>query len=169
VAGGMGPYPAAGADRAVRRSRGHVKAIRVNPDAENLTTCRPDYYEKQIGQVEGVDRLAADGAGGAGGRRLAGVADVPARGSCLGEVLRPLPGAEVLVGLDFGRVYPAALFSQEINNRVNVQHEMLGERGRHDLRAEGQALPGTELPGLEGAVLGDPKGADKTQATSARR
>ena len=31
-----------------------------------------------------------------------------------------------MVWLDFGRVFPAVLFAQEINGRINVQHEMLG-------------------------------------------
>jgi hypothetical protein len=41
------------------------------------------------------------------------------------EVLRPVDGAEVVVGLDFGRS-PAAVFAQPINNRILMQHELIG-------------------------------------------
>jgi hypothetical protein len=41
------------------------------------------------------------------------------------EVLKPVERHEVVVGLDFGRS-PAAVFMQAVNNRVLVQHELIG-------------------------------------------
>jgi hypothetical protein len=82
------------------------------------------------------------------------------------EPLRPVPGRDVLVWLDFGRVYPAALFAQEINGRINVQHEILGfNEGATIFAPKVKKFLEQNYAGSAFRCVGDPKGRDKGQAT----
>jgi hypothetical protein len=147
--------------------RGHVKGYRINPDAENLSNLPAGYYEKQLA---GKSKAWIDS-------RLMVRVVLVVEGSPVwpmfrrdfhvsAEPLRPLKGAEVLVSLDFGRVYPAALFSQEINGRVNVQHEMLGfNEGATIFAPKVKRFLEQNYPGSKVRLVGDPKGADRGQAT----
>jgi hypothetical protein len=106
--------------------RGRVVGYEPNPHAENFNNLPDGYYtEADRRQDQGLDRLAPDGAGGAGGGRLAGVADVQGRDACAHEVLPANPDYEIDVGLDFGR-QPAAICAQGINKRVLVLRELPG-------------------------------------------
>lgn len=147
--------------------RGNVIGYRVNPGAENLANLPPDYYDKQIpgkskawidSHLRNTVTLVVDGSPvWPMFRREYHVAP---------EVLKPVPGHEVIVSLDFGRVYPAALFSQEINGRVNVQYEMLGfNEGATIFAPKVKRFLETHYPGEAFRCVGDPKGADKGQAT----
>ena len=71
-----------------------------------------------------------------------------------------------MVWLDFGRVFPAALFAQEINGRVNVQHEILGfNEGATIFAPKVKRFLEQHYAGCAFRCVGDPKGRDKGQAT----
>jgi len=147
--------------------RGNVIGYRVNPRAENLKNLPPDYYEKQIA---GKSKAWIDS-------HLRNTVTLVVDGSPVWpmfrreyhvaiEMLKPKPGYEVKVSLDFGRVYPAALFSQEINGRLNVQHEMLGfNEGATIFAPKVKRFLETHYPGCPFRCVGDPKGSDKGAAT----
>lgn len=151
----------------VRDSRGVVTDYQVNPIAENLENLPGDYYAKQ---VKGKTKAWIDS-------RLMVRVVLVVDGSPVWpmfrrdfhvapEPLRPADGREVIVALDFGRVYPAALFAQEINNRINVQHEILGfNEGATIFAPKVKRFLEQHYPGCTFRCVGDPKGADKGQAT----
>jgi tRNA A37 threonylcarbamoyladenosine biosynthesis protein TsaE len=142
----------------------HVTGYSVNPDADNLTNLPSDYYQKQI---KGKRKDWIDS-------RLMVRVVLVVEGSPVWpmfrrevhvarEVLRPIPGAEVLVGLDFGRS-PAAVFTQPVNNRILVQHELIGEgEGAVTFAPKVKRLLAEKYPNCPVRFYGDPKGADKTQ------
>lgn len=146
---------------------GRVTGYEVNPKAENLKNLPPGYYSKMI---PGKSKAWID-------CHLRNTVAMVVEGSPVWpmfrrefhvapEVLRPVKGHEVRVALDFGRVYPAALFSQEINNRLNVQYEMLGfNEGATVFAPRVKKFLETHYPGYRVRFTGDPKGNDKGQAT----
>jgi hypothetical protein len=82
------------------------------------------------------------------------------------ETLRPVAGCDVLVWLDFGRVYPAALFAQEVNGRICVQHEILGFNEPASVFAPKiKRFLEQNHAGHAFRCVGDPKGRDKGQQT----
>jgi hypothetical protein len=82
------------------------------------------------------------------------------------EPLRPVRGHDVLVWLDFGRVFPAALFAQEVNGRINVQYEMLGfNEGATIFAPKVKRFLEQHYAGHAFRCVGDPKGRDRGQAT----
>ncbi len=151
----------------VRDSRGSVVDYTINPDAENIENLPADYYQKQ---VRGKTKPWIDS-------RLMVRVVLVVDGSPVwpmfrrdfhvaAEPLRPVEGREVLVALDFGRVYPAALFSQEINGRINVQHEILGfNEGATIFAPKVKRFLEQHYPNCTFRCVGDPKGADKGQAS----
>lgn len=150
-----------------RDSRGNVVGYTVNPKAENLRNLPKDYYAKQVaGKSKAwIDSrlmvrvvLVIDGSPvWPMFRREFHVATQP---------LKPVAGAEVIVALDFGRVYPAALFAQEINGRINIQHEMLGfNEGATIFAPKVKRFLEQHYPNCPFRCVGDPKGQDKGQAT----
>lgn len=150
-----------------RDSRGNVSGYRINPKAENLHNLPGDYYAKQVaGKSKAwIDSrlmvrvvLVVDGSPvWPMFRRDFHVATGP---------LKVLTGTEVCVALDFGRVYPAALFSQEINGRINIQHEILGfNEGATIFAPKVKRLLEQHYAGCPFRCVGDPKGADKAQSS----
>jgi hypothetical protein len=82
------------------------------------------------------------------------------------EALRPIRGHDVLVWLDFGRVYPAALFAQEIGQRIYVQYEMLGFNEPASVFAPRvKRFLEQHYAGHGFRCVGDPKGRDRGQQT----
>jgi hypothetical protein len=148
-------------------AQGRVIGYETNPHAENLENLRADYYDKQIaGKTKSwIDsRLMV---------RVALVVDgSPVWPNFRAEVhvapvvLVPDDNYSVEVGLDFGRM-PAAVFAQGINNRVLVQHELIGQNegavsfAPKVRRAMAAYYPNIPLSRFR--FWGDPKGADKTQ------
>lgn len=151
----------------IRDQDGDLKGYRVNPAAENLENLPKDYYQKII---PGKSRAWINS-------HLRNTVDLVVDGSPVWpmfrrefhvakEMLRPVEGHEVNVSLDFGRVYPAALFSQTINNRVNVQYEILGfNEGATIFAPKVKKFLTEHYPGYTVRFVGDPKGQDKGQAT----
>jgi hypothetical protein len=92
-----------------------------------------------------------------------------------GAELVPVPGAEVIVGVDFGRNRPAAVFMQVINNRIFIQHEFRAYGQSASVFAPAlkrfmeEKYPGEYDPVRKQVIprkyrmYGDPKGADKSQ------
>src|ERR1700679_3012480 len=92
---------------------GRVIGYEVNPHAENLKNLPSDYYARLI---KGKSRAWIDS-------RLMNRVALVVDGQAVWpmfrreyhvsrEPLRPVPGYDVIVGLDFGRVFPAAVFAQ---------------------------------------------------------
>lgn len=143
---------------------GVVVGYKVNPDAENLKNLPVGYYDEQIaGQSKAwIDSrlmvrtvLVTDGSPvWPMFRREVYVSR---------EVLRPNHHYVVYIGLDFGRS-PAAVFVQAINNRVLVQHELIGaNEGAERFAPKVKRFLAQHYPGFEVRAFGDPKGQDKTQ------
>lgn len=150
--------------------RGRISGYRTNPGAENLHNLPADYYDKQL---RGKSKAWIDS-------RLMVRVVLVVDGSPVWpmfrsevhvarEPLRPVPGHDVVVGLDFGR-QPAAVFMQAVNNRVLVQYELIGlNEGAVTFAPKVKRFLETHYPadGPRGEykfrLVGDPKGQDKTQ------
>jgi hypothetical protein len=150
-----------------RDARGILSGYKINPDAENLENLRPGYYPQAL---KSKSKAWIDS-------RLRNVVALVVDGSPVwpmfrrdfhvaAEPLRPIPGHDVLVWLDFGRVFPAALFAQEINGRINVQYEMLGfNEGATIFAPKVKRFLAQNYPGLAFRCTGDPAGKQRGQAT----
>lgn len=149
-------------------AQGRVLRYSVNPDAENLENLSGQYYQRQIvGKTKAwIDSrlmvrcvLIVEGAPVYPMfRREFHVAPTP---------LEPVLGIshEVLLWMDFGRS-PAALFAQEINGRVFVQHEMIGfNEPASSFAPKVKRFLEQTYPGCRLVAHGDPKGQDRGQAT----
>lgn len=152
-----------------RDEHGLIIGYDVNPDAENLKNLPSDYYQRQLrGKSKAwIDsRLMV---------RVALVVDGQAvwpmfrrEYHVAREPLRPVPGHDVLVGLDFGRVFPAAVFGQQINGRIYLQYEMLGfNEGPSIFAPKVKRFLEQHYPGFTFRCVGDPKGQDKHDEKSA--
>lgn len=77
----------------------------------------------------------------------------------------PIPGASIIVGLDFGRS-PAAAFCQCVNGRWTVLSELIGDNESAQLFAPRvKRHLAQKYPGYRVEFWGDPRGADGTQST----
>jgi hypothetical protein len=147
---------------------GQVVGYEVNPMAENLANLPPAYYAKMI---PGKTKAWIDS-------RLRNVCVLVVDGSPVfpmfkrelhiaGEALRAVPNAPLTVGLDFG-LQPAAIFMQEVDNRVYVQYELIGyNEGSATFapkvkRFIAQHYPDHALSQVN--FWGDPKGQDRPQS-----
>jgi hypothetical protein len=151
----------------IRSARGEFIRHEVNLDAENLRWLASDYY------LDLLDGNTDDWVRNRLGNETILVVD----GSPVWpmfrrdfhvarDALRPVPGYDVLVWLDFGRVFPAALFAQEVNGRINVQYEMLGfNEGATIFAPRVKRFLAQNYEGYSYRCVGDPKGRDKGQAT----
>jgi hypothetical protein len=149
----------------VRDGRGVVVGYSTNPRAENMRWLKPGYYEEKS---RGKSKSWIDS-------RLRNVITIVVDGDPVWPsfsldthvapaALLPVKGHDVIVGMDFGR-RPCAVFMQEINNRVFVQHEF---------RAYGASSVSfapmfkrfleKHYPGFRYRIFGDPKGQDRGQA-----
>jgi len=147
--------------------RGEFIRHEINLDAENLRWLASDYY---LDQLEGNNKNWID-------NRLGNETVLVVDGSAVWPMfkrdfhvarsaLRPIPGHDVLVWLDFGRVYPAALFAQEVSQRVYVQYEMLGFNEPATVFApKVKRFLEQNYAGCAYRCVGDPKGRDRGQAT----
>ncbi len=148
-------------------ARGQITGYHINPEAENLKNLPADYYDRQL---RGKTKAWIDS-------RLMNRVALVAEGQPVWpmfrrefhvsrEALRPIPGYGVLVWLDFGRVYPAALFAQVIGGRIYVIYEILGFNEPASVFApKVQRFLTTNFPGYTARFTGDPKGRDKGQQT----
>jgi hypothetical protein len=151
----------------IRSPRGEFIRHEINLDAENLRWIASDYY------LDLLDGNTDDWVRNRLGNETVLVID----GSPVWpmfrrdyhvarEPLRPVPGYDVLVWLDFGRVYPAALFAQEVNQRILVQYELLGfNEGATIFAPKVRRFLAQHYPDHSFRCVGDPKGRDKGQAT----
>lgn len=148
----------------LRDQHGRVIDYAVNPDAENIENLKPDYYERQRkGKTTAwinsrlMNRIALVVEGSPVWPEFRVEVHVAQ------EALRPKPEYEVVVGVDFGR-QPAAIFMQAINNRVLVQHELLGfNMGTERFAPMVKRFLIEKYPNFKYRIYGDPKGQDKTQ------
>lgn len=146
---------------------GALAGYEVNPAAENIKNLPAGYYDKMIaGKTRNwidchlMNRVALVVEGNPVWpmfRREYHVAR---------EALRPVPNHDVLVWLDFGRVYPAALFAQEVNQRIYVQYEILGFNEPATMFAPRvKRFLEQNYRSHAFRCVGDPKGNDKGQQT----
>ena len=144
---------------------GNVTGYKVNPKAENLGNLRKGYYESMLATQSKAwidSRLMV--------RTVLVAEGSPVWPSFKREVyvsretLRPRPDYPVWIGLDFGRS-PAAVFVQQINNRMLVMNELIGSaEGAERFAPKVKRFLAQHYPGFEVHAYGDPKGADKTQS-----
>jgi hypothetical protein len=150
-------------------ARGQLEGYDTNPQSENLRNLRAGYYEQQLlgksrAWIESrlMNRVALVVEGAPVWpmfRREFHVARDP---------LRPVQNHDVIVALDFGRVFPAALFAQEVNQRIYVQYEILGfNEPASTFAPRVQRFLTQHYPDFAVRFVGDPKGADKGQQTEA--
>jgi hypothetical protein len=148
-------------------THGVLVGYEVNPTTENLRNLRAGYYDQQLAgksrawiESRLMNRVALVVEGQAVWpmfRREFHVARDP---------LRPVDNHDVIVALDFGRVFPAALFAQEINQRIFVQYEILGfNEPATTFAPRVQRFLTQHYPEFNVRFVGDPKGNDKGQAT----
>jgi hypothetical protein len=147
---------------------GRVTGYEINPSAENLENLSKDYYGRQI---KGKTKAFIDS-------RLMVRVVLVVEGSPVfpmfrretyiaSEMLKPVAGHPVTVGLDFGR-QPAAIFMQALNNRVYVQFELIGHNegavtfAPKVRRFIAEKYPEHKIEDVR--FFGDPKGQDKGQA-----
>jgi hypothetical protein len=151
----------------IRDHRGEFVRHEINLAAENLRWLASDYYLDQLAGNEpdwinnrlgNETVLVVDGAP---------VWPMFRRDFHVSrDLLKAVPGHDVLVWLDFGRVYPAALFAQEVNQRVYVQYEMLGfNEPASAFAPKVKRFLEQNYPGHTFKCVGDPKGRDKGQQT----
>jgi hypothetical protein len=149
---------------------GNVAGYKVNPGAENLanlpTKGNGDYYRNML---PSLTRSQIDS-------RLMVRTVLVADGSAVWpmfrrevyvsrETLKPRSLYPVFIGLDYGRS-PAAVFIQQINNRVLVQHELIGhEEGAEIFAPKVKRFLAQHYPDSEVIAYGDPKGNDQTQSS----
>jgi hypothetical protein len=149
----------------VRRGDGTLAGYDTNPKAENARWLPPKYYGNLIA---GKSRAWIKS------RILNQVAVVvdgePVWPSFRREwhvakaALRPTPGNEIWVACDFGRS-PAALFSQFVNNRVIVLHELQGFNISSIAFAPlVKKTLEQKFPGYRFQACGDPSGSHKNEA-----
>lgn len=148
--------------------RGLLTGYVINPKAENLKNLPNGYYNELLAAAPSkawIDSRLMN--------RIALVADGQAvwpmfrrEFHVAKEALRPVDGRDVIVALDFGRVYPAALFGQQIAERNYIQFEMLGFNEPATVFAPRvKRFLETHYLGSKVRFTGDPKGRDKGQAT----
>lgn len=142
-----------------------VSGYKMNQQCENRRWLKPGYYEEKL---QGKKKSWIDS-------RLRNQITFHIDGEAVWtsfnsdthiapSPLLPVPGQEVIIGMDFGR-RPCAVFAQVINNRVFIQYE---------LRAYGASAVTfapifkrfleKHYPGFTYRIYGDPKGQDKGQA-----
>lgn len=152
----------------VTDDRGLITGYRVNPAAENLKNLPAGYYDEQITGAPSkawIDSRLMN--------RVALVVDgqpvwpqFRREFHVARQALKPVDGHDVIVGLDFGRVYPAAVFGQQINDRDFLQFEMLGFNEPASVFApKVKRFLEQHYPGQRVRFVGDPKGRDKGQQT----
>ena len=136
-----------------------------NPAAENQKNLRETYLDK----IKGKSKVWID-------RRVMNKVGLYVEGKPVyptfseqehvsARQLRATPGANIIVGLDFGRD-PAAVFCQCINGRWTVLSELIGMSESAQLFAPRvRRHLAQEYPGFAAEFWGDPRGADGTQAT----
>src|SRR5262245_51803254 len=143
---------------------GRVTGYDVNPAAENLENLPPDYYQRQLRgkTVAWIDsrlmvRVALVVEGDPVWTQFRRDVHV------VKEPLKPVPGYDVVIGLDFGR-QPAATFQQEVNNRMLLQYELIGlNEGAVTFAPKVKRFLTEKYPNYTFRAYGDPKGADRTQ------
>ena len=148
--------------------RGLIVGYEVNPKAENLKNLPSGYYEDQIAGAPSKAWIDS---------RLMNRVALVVEGQPVWpmfrreyhvarEALKPVQGHDVTVALDFGRVYPAALFGQQINDRDYIQFEILGFNEPASVFAPRvKRFLEQNYPGFRVRFVGDPKGRDKGQQT----
>jgi hypothetical protein len=144
---------------------GDVLGYEPNPKAENVKWLKPNYYMEM---VRGKTRSWVSS-------RILNVITVEISGNPVWrafseerhvakQVLRPIPGHDIYVGLDFGR-QPAMVAGQHINGRVVVLDELQGhDEGASVFAPKVKARLAQKFPGYTVRFFGDPKGQDKTQS-----
>jgi len=149
-----------------RDERGNIIGYEVNPKAENLKYLPPHYYDEQI--VGAASKAWIDS-------RLMNRVALVVDGAPVWpqfmrelhvarEMLKPVEGVDVQVAFDAGRVYPAALFAQEVNQRICIQYEILGfNEPAHRFAPRIKKFLAAHYPGYTARFVGDPAITHKSQ------
>ena len=143
-----------------------VVGYETNPGAENIHNLADDYYEKTMRgkQKEWIDSRLRN--------KIVHVVDgdpvwkqYNADKHLSAQELRPIPGHDLWVGLDFG-LRPAALIAQEVNNRVFFLKEFRKYGATSITFApELKRFLERNFSGYRVRFVGDPKGQDRHQSS----
>ena len=144
----------------------NVVGYRNNPEAENVKWLKPGFYDEKC---QGKTKAWIDS-------RLRNQITFVVDGSPVfknfnsdthiaAETLKVVQGHDVIVGVDFGRLRPAAICLQVIDGRIFIQHEFR----RYGMSATGFApelkrFLERAYAGCRYRIFGDPKGQDRGQA-----
>lgn len=143
---------------------GTVDGYRPNPAAENLRFLPPDYYmQSAIGQSRQWIRVNLMNRPG---QSISGEPVYPefSEAHVSAEVLQPMQGHPLMVGVDFGRT-PAAVFGQRVFDRWLVLGELVGRNiGAKDFARLIRRYVGERFPGLALMLWGDPAGEHLAEA-----
>lgn len=145
---------------------GRVTGFSVNPKAENLKWLGEGYYERAA-----KNRPVSWVRKNLGNKILPSVEGDSVWPSYDEEThlskvaLKPLPGMDVYVGLDFGR-RPAAVFGQRVGGQWQIQAEAtMDNASASKFAPEVRNVLSRVFPSArEILIFGDPKGQDGTQA-----
>jgi hypothetical protein len=134
-----------------------------NPKAENQKYTRKSYLEIIAGKnKEWIDRRVLNKTG----LYLDGKAVYPTFSESdhvAPRPLSPVEGAQIIVGLDFGRD-PAAVFCQHVNGRWLVLSELPGDNESAEKFAPRvRKHLASKYAGMKAQFWGDPRGADRGQ------
>jgi hypothetical protein len=145
----------------------NIVGYKTNPKAENIRWLRDGYYEQKC---QGKTKAWIDS-------RLRNQITFVVDGSPVfknfnpdthiaSEALEVVEGHDVIVGLDFGHSRPAALCVQVIDGRIFIQYEFR-RYGMSAVQFAPQLKRFLEdkYRGCRAKFFGDPKGADRGQAT----
>lgn len=155
--------------------RGLITGYRVNPAAENLRNL-PDQHSPNPGHAYYSEQLEGAPSKAWIDSRLMNRIALVVDGTAVWpmfrrefhvarEALKPVEGRDVMVGIDFGRVYPAVVFGQQIGDRDFIQFEMLGFNEPATVFApKVKRFLERNYPNCRVRLVGDPKGRDKGSA-----
>jgi hypothetical protein len=159
-----------------RDERGTITGYVVNPAAENLKNL-PDQHSPNPGHAYYAGQLEGAPSKAWIDTRLMNRVGLFVEGQAVWpqfrrefhvarEALKPLSGHDVTVALDFGRVYPAVLFGQQIGDRDYIQYEILGFNEPASVFAPRvKRFLEQHYASCKVRFVGDPKGRDKGQQT----
>ncbi|PZQ99198.1 MAG: hypothetical protein DI533_00375 [Cereibacter sphaeroides] len=134
-----------------------------NPEAENQKHITEPYIDKIVGKdKDWIDERIMSRTGiHAGGKPVYPM--FFAADHISNRDIDPVTGAQIIVGLDFGRE-PAAVFTQCINERWTVLSELIGSNESAEIFAPRvKKHLAQKYPGFKVVFYGDPRGADRGQ------
>lgn len=136
-----------------------------NPNAENLQNLEPDYYTKRLaGKSKDYIRVYYCAQYGFVQDGKPVIPEYVDNIHCADEILKPVPGLPIYIGIDFG-LTPAAIFAQRLVNGRWIWFDELVTEDMGCVRFAdllGPKIRG-EYQGFDFEIFGDPAGEQRAQ------